>query len=102
MDGADFPDESGAKFFQHLIDPGQDPPELMNCLAIIRSMNLIVFKTDGIRELAGHGPDFDGDAKFGQSSHELLVKAGDGLRREGDGDTAAVAGLNDEFVIDEV
>src|SRR5580658_4387496 len=30
MDGADFPDESGAKFFQHLIDQGQDPPELMN------------------------------------------------------------------------
>ena len=63
---------------------------------------MVQFKRNRIGDFARRRPDPAGDAEFGQGSHHLLVELSHTLRFQCDGDELAVAGLDQEPVIDKI
>ena len=95
-------DEAGAKFIHHAIGLQQGQPEFLRVDRIILRMGAVAVEWDRILDFTRHGPDVDVDAETLEALHELIIEVGDCLRFERNVLATAIAGLDDQLVIDEV
>src|SRR5580704_975647 len=95
-------DKARAKLFEHFIAAYQNPPEPVGILRIVGSMLGVLIERNRIRDFDRHLPDFHGNPKRPQCSHEIAVKPGNRLRRQGERHGSIITGSNDQLVMEEI
>src|SRR5690348_9409234 len=102
MHRARFADEARAKFIEHGIDAQESAPKTLRMRRIVRIVNAVLVKANGIRNFDGHWPDLHANAKRGERVHEFMVEIRDGAWGEGQSAKRAVAYFDFENVLQEV
>src|SRR6266568_2324639 len=102
MDGAALADKSGPECFKDFVRLRQDAPEAVSIFCIIRGMHKIFITADGICHFTWQRVDDHIDIEGAQSFHKLAVKIRDRAWYQWHDLCSALAGLNEEVVIDEV
>src|SRR5438309_9426723 len=102
MDQAYLSREACAKDRENPRGLQQNVPEARHVLGVVGSVYEVVLEWDGVRDLDGHVPDTHRGSKAVERRHDLLVKRGNGHWFEWDGFAAAVTGLQQEHVLNEV
>ena len=102
VDGAGFALELGTELVEYGVDGEQDAPEALDGGGIVGGVDAVLVEGNGIGDFDGHAPDFYFDAGRMEHGHYFAVEAGYGTRGEREGFQDAVAGFEDELVVEEV
>src|SRR6266699_1667560 len=102
MDRAAFTQKMGTMLFHDLVCLYQNMPEAVDRDGVIRGVDSVFLKPDGVLDFNRPRVDLYLDPQSLQRCHQFPVKLSYRARDERDGPHGAVAGQNKEIVIDEV
>ncbi len=99
---AAFADEARPELVEDTIDGDEDLPEFADGLGIVRGVDAVFVKGNGIWYFHGHSPDFDPDSRGLQQRKEFAIEVRDGARQEREGPHQTIVCLEPERVVKEI
>jgi hypothetical protein len=100
--GAGLAEEAGAELLENAIHGDEDLPEPARIFGIVRGVDAILVKGNGVGDFHWHFPNLDLDARRAKHAHKGLIKIGHRAGEERERFDLAVVGLQHEFVIEEI